>query len=331
MSIKAWTVLGGASDNTAFTEVERDVPDLRPADVLVRVRAVSVNPVDTKLRAGLKAGAYKQLGYDAAGVVEAVGSEAHLFKVGDEVYYAGDVTRDGTNGELHAVDERIVARKPASLSWEEAAALPLTTITAWETLFEHLRISPDDEGQLLVVGAAGGVGSILIQLVKALTPDVEVIATAGRGESQEWARELGADRVIARGDLLADVRAIAPSGVRWIFSPYTRGNLETYAALLQPFGAVVAIDEPDGLETLALKSKSASLHWENMFARIVNGAADVAEQGRLLTRVAQMMDAGELRTTLTQTFDGPVPESLRLAHALVSSGGSIGKATIRLA
>ncbi len=326
MSIKAWPVRGGT-----FVEVEREVPELRGRDLLVRVHAVSVNPVDYKVAAGVGAGQQKQLGYDAAGVVEAVGPDANLFKVGDEVYYAGDISRDGTNAELHAVDERIVGRKPASLSWEEAAALPLTTITAWEALFEHMRLTPQDKGHLLIVGAAGGVGSIAIQLVKTLVPGVEVIATAGRGASQDWVRSLGADHVIGRDHLGEDVRAIAPEGVRWILSPYTAGNLDTYAQLVLPFGRVVAIDEPDGLETLPLKSKSASLHWEMMFARITNEAPDVDEQGRLLTRVAEMVDAGTVRSTLTRIFEGPAPDALRQAHALLSSGGSIGKAAVRTA
>jgi NADPH:quinone reductase len=326
MSIKAWAAVGGEG----FVEIERETPQLRPRDVLVRVRAVSVNPVDTKQHAGLAAGRTKQLGYDAAGVVEAVGPQVSRLRVGDEVYYAGDITRDGTNAELHAVDERIVGRKPVSLSWEAAAALPLTTITAWETLFDHMRIGPQDKEPLLVLGAAGGVGSMVIQLAKTLTPGVEVIAAAGREESREWVRSLGADHVIDRNDLLGDVRAIAPKGVRWIFSPYSRGNVETYAKLLKPFGQVVAIDEPAGLDTLPLKSKSASFHWELMFARIVNDAEDADEQGRLLSEVARLVDEGSLRSTLTQRFDGPTPEALGKAHAVVASGGAIGKAAIRL-
>ncbi|GAB3255896.1 zinc-binding alcohol dehydrogenase family protein [Kineosporia babensis] len=329
-SIKAWPVLGGAGDETAFLEVEREVPELRPHDILVRVRAVSVNPVDTKVRAGLAAGATRQLGWDAAGVVEAVGPQAQRFRVGDEVYYAGDITRDGTNAELHAVDERIVGRHPTTLSWPESAALPLTAITAWESLFDHLRLSSTDKGALLVGGAAGGVGSIMIQLAKALTPNVQVIASAAREESREWALRMGADHVIDRDDLPTALRAVAPTGVRWIFSPYTRGNLPIYAQLLQPFGAVVAIDEPENQETLVLKSKSAALHWELMFARITNDAEDVAEQGRLLTKVADLIDEGAVRTTLTRTFEGPVPEALRQAHAVVAAGGAIGKVAVLL-
>ncbi|MBT0768737.1 zinc-binding alcohol dehydrogenase family protein [Kineosporia sp. J2-2] len=328
-TIKAWPVRGGGE----FLEIERETPTLRPKDLLVRVRAVSVNPVDTKQHAGLAPGAVKQLGYDAAGVVEQVGPEATGFRVGDEVYYAGDITRDGTNAQLHAVDSRIVGRRPGTLSWESAAALPLTTITAWETLFDHFRLTAGDQGHLLVVGAAGGVGSMVIQLVKALAPGVEVIATASREESAAWVRELGADHVVGHGNLVDDVRAIAPTGVHRIFSPYTRGNLPVYADLLLPFGAVVAIDEPEGQETLPLKSKSASLHWELMFSRIMHEAPDVSEQGRLLTRVAELVDDGSLRSTLTTTFDGRtdgVPEALRQAHAVLSSGHSIGKAAVRV-
>ncbi|GLY15174.1 zinc-binding alcohol dehydrogenase family protein [Kineosporia rhizophila] len=328
MGIRSWQAVGGT--DKSFTEVEREVPELRPRDVLVRVKAVSVNPVDTKVHAGLAPGRTRQLGWDAAGVVEAVGSQAQSFRVGDEVFYAGDISRDGTNAELHAVDERIVGRRPSTLSWEESAALPLTAITAWETMFDQLKMTPEDKGHFLVLGAAGGVGSILTQLVKTLTPGVEVIAAAGRGESRDWARQMGADHVIGRDNLVEDVRAFVPEGVGRVFSPYTRGNIPTYAELVRTFGQVVAIDEPEGQDSLPLKAKAASLHWELMFARVLNQASDLAEQGRLLTQVAELADAGRIRSTLTQSFDGPAEAALQRAHAVVASGGAIGKVAVRL-
>lgn len=200
-------------DPDSLQDITIEVPELRPHDVLVRVEAVSVNPVDIKRRRSLSPSAEPTiLGFDAAGVVEAVGSEVTTLSVGDEVWYAGDVSRPGTNAQLHAVDERIVARKPRSLSFRDAAALPLTTITAWETLFERFNLTADSRGDLLVLGAAGGVGSVMIQLAKKLT-GVRVIATASRDESRQWARDLGADEVIDHHDLRTQALDVAPDGV----------------------------------------------------------------------------------------------------------------------
>ena len=313
---------GRTAQNT-FTLDEVPVPILRPRDLLVRVRAVSVNPVDTKMLKRLPDGGSITLGYDAAGVVESVGAEVTGFTPGDEVYYAGDNTRPGTNAELHAVDERIVARKPATLDWAEAAALPLTTITAWESLFERLRLRADSTGTLLIVGGAGGVGSVMIQLARALT-GVTVIATASRDDSRAWVRELGADHVAGHRDLVAEVAPLAPDGLDWVFSAHTPGNIEAYASLLRPFGAIVAIDDDPG-SILPLKPKAISFHWEYMFTRIINLTPDVAEQGRLLAATAGLVDEGRLRSTLTTTLHGLNPATLSAAHELIGSGSSIGK------
>lgn len=321
----AWIAHQGRSAEETFTAEQVPVPEVRPRDLLVRVKAVSINPVDTKQLARLGEGASKQLGYDAAGVVEAVGEQASGFSVGDAVYYAGDVTRPGTNAELHAVDHRIVAHKPQSLDWAQAAALPLTTITAWECLFDKLRLTADSSGVLLVVGGAGGVGSILIQLAKQLT-GVTVIATAGRDESRAFVTELGADHVVGR-DLLGEVPAVAPDGVDWVFSSFTAANLTAFQQLLKPFGAIVAIDEDPG-SILPLKPKAISFHWEFMFAKIANDTPDVAEQGALLAATADLVDAGRVRTTLTQTLSGLSPETLAQAHAIARSGTAIGKLAI---
>ena len=324
----AWIAHGGRTGEDAFTAERVPVPELRPHDLLVRVRAVSVNPVDTKVLKRLGDGESKQLGYDAAGVVEAVGERVSGFAVGDEVYYAGDISRPGTNAELHAVDSRIVAHKPANLDWAQAAALPLTTITAWESLFDKLRLTADSRGNLLVVGGAGGVGSVLIQLAKALT-GVTVVATASRDESRAFVRELGADQVVGHRNLRDEVSAVAPEGVRWIFSSFTAGNLDAYQQLLQPFGEIVAIDDDPG-PIGALKTKALSFHWEYMFARIIHETPDVAEQGRLLARTAQLVEQGRVRTTLGQRLAGLGPETLAEAHQILRSGTAVGKVSITL-
>lgn len=311
----------------ALQDVVVPIPELRPRDVLVRVEAVSVNPVDVKRRTGMQPSSEPTiLGFDAAGVVHAVGSDATTFSVGDQVWYAGDVTRQGSNGEFHAVDERIVARKPASLSFAEAAALPLTTITAWETLFERFRMTADTTGDLLVVGAAGGVGSVMIQLAKQRT-GVRVIGTASRDDSRSWALEMGADAVVDHHDLRDQTLEVAPDGVDYLFSPHSAGNVDVYADIVRPFGHITAIDEPEGLELVVLKPKSIAWHWELMFTRPMFGV-DMEAQGRLLADAAAMVDAGALRTTLTTAIAGFDADGLREAHRLVESGRVVGKVVV---
>ncbi|PJJ73592.1 zinc-binding alcohol dehydrogenase family protein [Diaminobutyricimonas aerilata] len=313
-----------ASD--VFVAEEVPVPALRSHDVLVRVHAVSVNPVDTKSRAGLRTGT-RQLGWDASGVVEAVGDRVERFAPGDEVWYAGDLGRPGTNAELHAVDERIVGRKPASLTHAEAAALPLTAITAWETLFDRFRLTAESTGTLVVVGAPGGVGSILVQLAKKLT-GLTVIATAGRPESREWVQALGADHVVDHRDLVAQVTAIAPRGVDYLFTAHSAGNVPAFAEIVRPFGHITAIDDPRGLDLMPLKRKSIAWHWELMFTRPMFETPDMGEQGRLLDEVSRLVDAGELRTTATTVIPRLDAEGLREAHRLVASGTTIGKVVL---
>lgn len=315
-------------DPESLRDLEVDVPQLRPRDVLVRVQAVSVNPVDVKRRNSLADSPSPTiLGFDAAGVVEAVGPQVRTLSVGDEVYYAGDITRAGSNAALQAVDERIVARKPSSLSFAEAAALPLTTITAWESLYDRFGLTAESTGDLLVMGAAGGVGSVMIQLAKALT-GVRVIATASRPESAEWARQMGADEVIDHHDLAAQARAVSPAGVTWLFSPHSRDNVDTYAQIVRPFGHITAIDEPEGLELVTLKAKSIAWHWELMFTRSMFETDDMIEQQRLLTRTAELVDSGRLRSTVTQIIDDFSAAGLREAHRAVESGRMIGKVVI---
>ncbi|MFN6554287.1 zinc-binding alcohol dehydrogenase family protein [Mycolicibacterium septicum] len=314
-------------DPDALQDITVDVPELRPHDVLVQVRAVSVNPVDIKRRATLPTSATPTiLGHDAAGVVEAVGPAVTTLSVGDEVWYAGDISRPGTNAEFHAVDERIAARKPQSLSFADAAALPLTTITAWETLFERFALTAGSTGDLLVLGAAGGVGSIMIQLAKTLTK-TRVIATASREPSRTWATNLGADVVINHHNLREEALATAPDGIDYLFSPHSAGNVDAYAEIMRPFGHITAIDEPPGLDLVALKEKSIAWHWELMFTRSLFGF-DMSYQQELLTRTAQLVDDGKLRSTVTKTIASFDAEGLRQAHRDVESGRMVGKVVV---
>jgi zinc-binding alcohol dehydrogenase family protein len=312
----------------SLRDVTVDVPELRARDVLVRVHAVSVNPVDVKQRAALTTSSRpKILGYDAAGVIEAVGPDVTTLSVGDEVWYAGDITRPGSNAELQAVDERIVSRKPASLSFADAAALPLTTITAWESLFDRFGLTAESKGDLLVLGGAGGVGSIMIQLAKALT-GVRVIATASRDESRAWAQQMGADLVVNHHHLRDETLAAAPGGVEYLFSPHSAGNIDDYEAIVKPFGHITAIDEPEGLELVGLKAKSIAWHWELMFTRAMFETPDMIEQQRLLARTAELVDQGTLRTTVTKTITDFSAAGLIEAHRDVESGRMTGKVVV---
>ncbi|GAA3231883.1 zinc-binding alcohol dehydrogenase family protein [Dactylosporangium siamense] len=292
------------------------IPAPGPRDLQVRVRAVSVNPVDHKVRRG---GGDKVLGWDAAGEVVAVGSEVSLFTPGDEVYYAGSIDRPGTNSRLHLVDERIVGRKPRSLDFAGAAALPLTTITAWETLFDRFRLDAGSTGTLLVLGAAGGVGSMVIQLARALT-GLTVIGSASRDESRKWALDLGAHDVVDHHDL--------PEGVDYIFSPSTAGRIERFAEILRPGGAITAIDEPEGLDLLPLKAKSISFHWELMFTRPLFQTPDMIVQHDLLDRVADLVDAGAIRSTLTTRLSPINAATITRAHEMVEGGHMVGKVVV---
>ena len=308
--------------------IEMDQPVVGPRDLLVAVEGISVNPVDVKLRAGVEPdGAERVLGFDAAGVVTEIGNEVTGYKVGDAVYYAGDVTRAGTNAEFHAVDERIVGRKPASLDFVEAAGLPLTSITAWEMLFDAFRLTEGGgSGQtLLVIGGAGGVGSILIQLAKALT-GLTVIATASRPETQDWVRKMGADHVVDhRGDLAAQVAdlGLVPSYVAALTA--TDQHWPAIIDLIAPRGQIALIDDPEALDIKVAKPKALSIHWEFMFTRSMFGTEDISAQRDLLNRVAEMIDAGTLQSTVTEKGDALTVDALRAAHLKQESGRVIGK------
>jgi NADPH2:quinone reductase len=315
-------------ERDSLVDVEVSVPELRGRDVLVGVQAVSVNPVDVKIRSGLAASKTPRiLGFDAAGVVEAVGSDVTTLAVGDEVWYAGDVTRPGANADLHAVDERLVGRKPNSLTFAEAAAMPLTTITAWETLFERFGLTQDSKGTLVVLAGAGGVGSMTVQLAKELT-GVRVLASATRSESRAWVRELGANTVVDHHDLVESATNAAPDGVDYLLSPHSRGNIETYAQIMRPFGHITAIDEPEGLDLLPLKSKSVAWHWELMFTRSIHQTDDMVVQKNLLETVAGLVDDKRIRTTLTTAIGDFSAAGLREAHRLVETGRVTGKIVV---
>ncbi|WP_368642132.1 zinc-binding alcohol dehydrogenase family protein [Castellaniella ginsengisoli] len=310
-------------------ELERPAPEGR--DLLVEVAAVSVNPVDTKIRKNVSPGAgqWKVLGWDAVGRVAAAGSQATRFRPGDAVFYAGDLNRPGTNSAFHLVDERIVGRKPATLADAEAAALPLTAITAWEMLFDRLdvrRAVPGAANAILIVGGAGGVGSIAIQLVKALT-DLTVIATASRPETRAWVESLGADHVVDHSrPLAAQVGALGLGQPAFVFSTTaTDRHAAQLAEVIAPQGRLGLIDDPETIDIKLFKRKSVSLHWEFMYTRSMFETVDIEAQGRLLDEVADLVDSGRLRTTLTDILQPINAANLKKAHALLESGRARGK------
>lgn len=329
MKAVAYTHARPVEHEDALLDVVLPDPAPRHHDILVDVKAVSVNPVDTKLRRNADpVGEPRILGFDAAGVVSAIGPEVTLFGVGDAVWYAGNIARPGTNSEFHLVDERIVGRKPASLSFPEAAALPLTAITAWEMLFDRLQIphTPHREGSLLIIGGAGGVGSIAIQLARQLT-GVTVIATASRPETREWCLSLGAHHVIDHSaDLAAELKRVGLASADYIFSTNaTDRHWKEIVKALSPQGRVGVIDDPDMFDVRPLKEKSASLHWELMFTRPLFATSDMIEQHRLLEAIAHLVDQGRIRTTLAEHYGRIDASNLRRAHALIESGRARGK------
>jgi len=292
---------------------------------------VSVNPVDTKVRGGIGPidVPIRVLGYDAAGTVAAIGDEVEGYAVGDEVFYAGSVIRQGTNSEFHLVDERLVGRKPESLSMAEAAALPLTAITAWEMLFDRLdvrRAVPGAANAVLIVGAAGGVGSIAIQILRART-GLTVVATASRPETKAWATELGAHHVIDHAQPLdAEIAALGIGAPAFVFSTNQTGkHAEAIAKLIAPQGRFGMIDRSGDIPLAAFMPKSVSIHWEYMFTRSMFQTADMAEQKALLDEVSALVDAGRIRTTLTETLGPITAANLETAHAKLESGTARGK------
>jgi NADPH:quinone reductase len=321
---------GPISAPESLMDIDMPRPAASGRDLLVEVRAVSVNPVDYKMRASAPApaGGAKVVGYDAAGVVAEAGPQVSLFKPGDAVFYAGSIARPGTNMAFHLVDERIVGRKPRTLDFAPAAALPLTAITAWEALFDRIDIRrpvPGAAPAVLIVGGAGGVGSMAIQLVRALTDRV-VIATASRPETTDWARSLGAHHVIDhRKPLAAGVAALGLGAPAYVFSTtHTADHLKEIAELIAPQGRFAIINgEP--LDLQPFMRKSVSIHWESMFTRSLLETADMVEQHMLLDKVADLVDGGRIRTTMTEHFGTINAANLKRAHAQVESGTMRGK------
>lgn len=334
MKAIAYRAAGPIDRDDALIDVALPDPVARGRDLLVAVRAVSVNPVDTKVRrkAEPAAGDLRVLGFDAVGRVVGIGEAVEGFAVGDEVWYAGSIARPGSNAELQLVDERIVGHRPKTLSDADAAALPLTAITAWEMLFDRLDVSRPVAGAapaIVIVGGAGGVGSIAIQLVRALT-DLTVIATASRPETQAWVRDLGAHHVVDHSRPIAEqVAALGIGAPAYVFSTTETGrHLEEIAALIAPQGRFGLIDDPASLDVSPFKRKSVSIHWELMFTRALFETADMAEQGRLLDRVAALVDEGRIRTTSTEVLRPIDAANLKRAHALIESGRARGKVVL---
>jgi NADPH:quinone reductase len=330
MKAVALTLYLPIGDLQSLVDVELDKPTPYGRDLLVAIKAIAVNPVDAKVRAPKDKieMSPRVLGWDASGVVVAVGPDVTLFTPGDEVYYAGDLTRPGTNSEFHVVDERIVGHKPRTLTHAEAAALPLTTITAYEAFFDRLRIDRDGAhaGQtILIIGGAGGVGSIGIQLAK--RAGLLVIATASRPETIAWVKELGADHVVNhREPMVEQVRALGFKHVDHIAIFNDMRHWEAAVELVRPQGAIVTIDDTHlPMPMAGMKTKAASLHWEFMFARSMHRTPDMIAQHHLLTYVAREIDAGRIRTTVAEVLKPINAANLRKAHAMVEAGTTRGK------
>jgi len=318
-------------DDSSLVDIELPTPVPAGRDILVEVKAVSVNPVDYKIRRGTppEGAEWKVLGWDAAGIVTATGPEAGQFKPGDEVFYAGSVIRSGSNAQFHLVDERIVGHKPKTLNWAEAAALPLTSITAWEAIFERLDIDkavPGATPAILIIGGAGGVGSIAVQIARQRT-NLTVIATASRPETREWVKALGAHHVIDHAQpLAAQAAALGIGAPAFVFSTtQTDKHVAEVAELIAPQGRFAIIDDPKNFDVMLFKRKAVSIHHEMMFTRAIFGTPDMDEQGKLLNEVSSLVDAGKIRTTLSEVISPINAANLQKAHAFIESGAARGK------
>jgi len=330
MKAVAYQKAGPITSPEALVDIELDTPIAQGHDLLVRVQAISVNPVDTKIRNNVSPenNQWKTLGWDAVGVVEAIGDQVSQFKVGDEVWYAGALNRQGSNSELQLVDERIVGHKPKTLEPREAAALPLTTITAWEMLFDRLQVPKNapENTSILVIGGAGGVGSITIQLLKQLT-NLTIIATASRAETKEWVKQLGADYVLDhREPLKTQIKQLALNAPLYVFSTtQTDRHLSDIVELIAPQGHFGLIDDPAQLDIKPFKSKSVSVHWEFMFTRSMFQTEDMIKQSELLNQVAKLVDEGKIKTTVSQVLSPINAKNLKLVHQQIESGTTKGK------
>jgi NADPH:quinone reductase len=322
---------GGIDRDAALVDIELPTPTPTGRDILVEVKAVSVNPVDVKVRQSVqpKSSQWKVLGWDAAGVVSAVGSEVALFQPGDAVFYAGAIARPGTNAEYHLVDERIVGMKPKTLDWAAAAALPLTALTAWEMMFDRLDVRqavPGAAGAIVMIGGAGGVGSIAIQMARQLT-DLTVIATASRPETVAWAREMGAHHVIDHSLALdEEIVKLGLGAPAFVFATtQTDLHIDAISEFIAPQGRWGLIDDPATLDIIKFKRKSVSVHWELMFTRTIFNTPDISEQGKILNEVSRLVDAGILKTTMTAKYSLINATNLKQVHTLIESGKARGK------
>ncbi|WP_038344888.1 zinc-binding alcohol dehydrogenase family protein [Acinetobacter sp. A47] len=330
MKAVAYQKAGAIHLDDALVDIEIDSPVAHGHDLLVRVQAVSVNPVDTKIRNNKNAEdqQWKILGWDAVGVVEAIGEQVTQFKTGDQVWYAGALDRPGSNSELQLVDERIVGHKPKSLNASQAAALPLTAITAWEMLFDRLQVprTAAENTSILIIGGAGGVGSITIQLLKQLT-NLTIISTASRPETAEWVKQLGADYVLDHRQALApQMQQLGLSAPLYVFSTTQTGqHLADIAELIAAQGHFGLIDDPEKLDIKPFKSKSVSVHWEFMFTRSMYQTDDMSQQSQLLNQVAHLVDQGKIKTTVTQVLSPINAENLKRVHQQIESGTTKGK------
>ncbi|MFA0690140.1 zinc-binding alcohol dehydrogenase family protein [Vibrio splendidus] len=322
------------TEQDSIFEFETSLPALKNNDLLVKVSATSINPADAKIRIrNAKDKTLEQpkvLGYDAVGEVVGKGADVEGFEVGDRVYYAGDVTRMGANAEFQAVDYRITAKAPKSLSDEAAAVMPLATLTAWEALFDRLRVRPEEKKSILIIGGAGGVGSITIQLAKQLT-NLNVIATASRPETEQWVRDMGADYVVNHRNLVESVREQGIQHVDYIFNVAdTKGHWDAMVELIAPQGMISSIVEFDGgIDLSALQGKSAGFVWELMFTRSLFNTEDIQKQQDILFQAANLIDAGRIKTTLTSTLNGFSVDTFKDAHQRIESSASIGKTAIK--
>ncbi len=323
------------SEEESFIAFEMDIPEPTGLDLLVKISAISVNPVDFKIRKGAAKDKLLDepmvIGWDAVGTVEAVGEQCSLFKVGDEVFYAGDITRSGCNAEYQLIDERIVGRKPRTLTNAEAAAMPLTSLTAWESLFDRIKADPKNTTNktVLILAGAGGVGSIAIQIAKKIA-GLTVIATASRPESVKWCKEMGADYVVNHYDLKSELAEIGHAQIDYILDFVDlEGYWDTIAEIIKPQGHIISItgsSKPLNLDIL--KKKSITFSWELMYTRSMFITEDMIQQHRILNEVSELLDNGTLRTTLTTILKGFTVENLKKAHEMQESGKTIGKTVI---
>ncbi|MFI8144057.1 zinc-binding alcohol dehydrogenase family protein [Acinetobacter sp. ABJ_C5_2] len=329
MKAVAYQKAGPITSPESLVDIELDTPVAEGHDLLVRVQAISVNPVDTKIRKNVSAeSGWKVLGWDAVGVVEAIGDKVTQFKAGDVVWYAGALNRQGSNSELQLVDERIVGHKPKTLEATEAAALPLTAITAWEMLFDRLQVPKTAPANttILVIGGAGGVGSITIQLLKQLT-NLTIIATASRPETKEWVKQLGADYVLDHREPLApQIKQLGLNAPLYVFSTtQTDQHLADIVELIAPQGHFGLIDDPEQLNIKPFKSKSVSVHWEFMFTRSMFQTEDMQKQSEVLNEVSKLVDEGKIKTTVTEVLSPINAENLKQVHQQIERGTTKGK------